>query len=86
MDLPGELVLSLPIGDEMNRLRVLRDYRLHLTHRGKAYADSIATRYAQFVSRDQYLSEIERQGKLGSNAVGAVISAYRAKVKDETKR
>ena len=80
MDNPSKLIVSLDAVSDINRRRLLRDYRLYLTQAGKKYADRIADDYSP-VTRKMYFDEIERQGELKS---AAITTRYRQKVEAET--
>src|SRR3989344_1678815 len=51
-------------GKSPNRRRILRDYRVHLTHIGAGAAVSLEEKYSTVITREQYLAEVQRQEEL----------------------
>ena len=86
MDNPSCIIVAVPSSQIANfkRQRMLRDYHIHLTHAGKKYARSVEARYANVITRDQYFSEIERQGALSDWSARTIIERYQEKVGRET--
>ncbi len=78
------LFLHLDHAIDINRRRLLRDYRLSLTPGGKHYADSIAAKYAPIITRKMYFVEIERQNKNKPAFMKLAGEIYRQRVKEET--
>ena len=81
---PSLIVIGYDFAKDMNRLRLLRDYRIYLTARGKQYAQSIESQYAKVITAEKYHEEIKRQGELEDGAKAAVMSKYRDRVEEET--
>lgn len=81
------LVVSHDSTKDFSRERMLRDYRIYLSHRGKAHADSLQAKYGHVVTRESYRFECDRQEmELKSpQAKAAVMKEYRARVDEETK-
>ncbi len=69
---------------DIDRRRLLRNYRLDLTNAGKTYADSIASKYNSVITKDIYLAEVKRQKENKPKAIGLVMTKYREKVRKET--
>lgn len=84
------LVYRADMQRDINRERLLRDYHLHLTAMGMAFAQSKEAEYASVVTRDKYLEEEERQRlmyeTLRNEAArrAAVMIRYKEKVTRET--
>lgn len=79
------LVISVPMASDVNRERMLRDYHIYLTRRGKLYAGSIEAKYRDFITSERYFAEIERQGTfLDRSEAALVMENYRARVNRET--
>lgn len=81
------LVVCVPLATAPSRERMLRDYHIHLTHKGKVNATTPEEKYAGILTREKYFAEIERQELLLPNkeAKSAVIARYREKVIQECK-
>ena len=79
---PLALVCDLVI--DIDRQRLLRDQRIYLTRKGLAMAQAVESRYAAVIDKDKYFGVIEMWASRGDVAMGAIITAYRAKVARET--
>src|SRR3989344_3209579 len=81
------LLVSHDPAKEMSRERLLRDCRIFMSHRGKAYADSLQAKFAHVITRESYRFECDRQDmELNSpQAKAVVMKKYRARVDEETK-
>lgn len=75
------LVCYYPPTKGFDPRRLMRDYRIFLTRRGKMYSERVEADYASFLSREIYWEEIERQEALLSlEAIAPVMENYRRKI------
>jgi len=82
LDTKTKLVLNLDPVLDINRVRLLRDYKLYLTAVGEKYANSIESKYSSLITKRRYLEAIESNND--KTAVGAIMKRYGQKVEDET--
>ncbi len=83
---PRIILIAFPACEEMNRERLLRDYRILLTNIGKTYADSLGDRYKTILTREAYLVACEERDAQFTDmrAKAAAATRYRELVKRET--
>ncbi len=62
-------------GKSPNRRRILRDYRIYMTHVGANCAAVLEEKYSTLISREQYLAEVKRQEELLSPRARATVAA-----------
>lgn len=80
------LLVSHDSATDFSRKRLLRDYRIFMSDRGRLHAQSLEETYAGLITRESYLAECARQ----ETALGdrrrraAVLSRYRQRVEEET--
>lgn len=60
---PKKLVLTIDPQKNINYQQLLKNYRIHLTGKGNAYAEKITGKYAAVIDSDQYLDELRRQNE-----------------------
>lgn len=70
--------------EQLNRERMLRDYRIYITARGIKYGLGGEAQYADVITREGYFAEIERQGPLKEGAQAPIIKKYKDRVLEET--
>jgi len=69
----------------INPQRLLRDYRLSLTEKGKRYAISNIEKYSHVISEINFLETAERLNTRRESGMGAIMRNYKNKVEKETK-
>lgn len=79
-------LINYPITGEINRVRMLRDYRMYLTYKGVAHAKTLEAKWAIKIDRARYLAkceelELDIPTKAGK---ATVMSRYRERVDKET--
>lgn len=84
LNVPRPLVIALPLGPDINRNRILRDRRIHLTFAGKKTAATLEGKYAPYITREKYQAACLEDKAKKPKAMGAVASRYRARVALET--
>lgn len=76
-------VVPMAIGKEINKGRLLKDMRIHLTYRGFDAAQRVAKEYEEIITKAMYRAEVERQ-KMELNkepkAIGPIMKNYRRKI------
>lgn len=72
---------------KINRRRILRDYRIYLTHVGASLAKGLLEeKYAPLINREKYLEEVKKQQEeLSLRAIPVVMKRYRIRVKEEAR-
>jgi hypothetical protein len=80
------LVVNHDFARDFSRKRLLRDYRIYLSRKGKTYAESLEAKYAHVITRESYRAECARQEAELANerARAAVSKRYRERVEEET--
>ena len=76
-----KLVLNLDPVLNLDRRRLLRDYKLYLTAIGEKYASSIESKYSSLLVKQRYLKAIETDNCI---TIGVIIKRYGQKVEEET--
>ena len=73
-----------PDGPALPRERLLRDYRIYMSHRGRVHAESLEAKYANVITRESYRAECARQeAELADpKARAAALKRYRQRVED----
>jgi len=83
-----DLVVRRDFAQEtLNRERLLRDMRIHLTRTGVDHAAALEDQYASHLTREQYLAEVVRQEATAPRTRGgraAMMQQYHARVDRET--
>lgn len=80
------LVVSHDSAADFSRKRLLRDYRIFMSHRGRLHAESLEAKYANVINRESYCAECARQAAelADPKARSAVSKRYRQRVEEET--
>ncbi|MFH1233070.1 MAG: hypothetical protein V1649_00235 [Patescibacteria group bacterium] len=85
LDTKTKLVLNLDPVLDINRMRLMRDYKLYLTAVGEKYANSIKSKYSSLITKERYLEVLEViKSNHCETAIGMIINRYGQKVEDET--
>lgn len=81
------LLVSHDSTKNFSRERLLRDYRIYMSHRGKTFAESLEAKYANAITRESYRAECAKQeAELADQRARAAVSQrYRQRVEEETK-
>ncbi len=78
------ILIQIFKGKSPNRRRILRDYRIYMTHVGAGAAAVLEEKYSTFIDRDKYLAEVKKQEELLSpRARASVVGRYRRRVTEQ---
>ncbi len=81
----SELIINVQLTSEVNRERMLRDYRIYMTQRGARRARDVEPAWAARIDKDRYAAKCEELSLgLTDEAIAAMIRHYRERVSRET--